>query len=448
MSTYTPIATQTLSSAAASVTFSGIPQTYTDLVLVCNARSARTADNFNTITVQVNGLTTSIYSYTTLSGDGSAVQSTRESNQTSISPVRLSTSASSFTSLDASIIHFMNYSNTTTNKTVLGRGSSMGEFYEVITTANLIRTTNAITSITLSTALAGDFVSGSSFTLYGIGAGSPKAFGGDTVLNDGTYWYHVYRSSGVFAPVTNLSCDYLVIAGGGGGGRGDTAGNNSGGAGGAGGLRSTVTATGGGGTIESALALTGGSNYTVTVGAGGAAATGVTVRGTNGNNSVFATVTSTGGGGGGSNNFSPWTGATGGSGGGGSSQFTGPYTNGVGGTGTANQGYAGGQGNINAGGGGGGAGAVGSAGNAGTTVGGAGGAGVAVSITGSSVTYAGGGGGNGASGGGAGGSGGGGAGSYNGTAGSGTANTGGGGGASSNTSGAGGSGTVIVRYLV
>jgi hypothetical protein len=446
MSTYTPIATYTVTGSnllgTTGVTFSGIPQNYTDLIIVQN--TSLTGAAIGLIRVGNASVDTgSNYSQTALSGNGAAASSGRVTNTT----VWRTDLAHMTTGWGVYITNIMNYSNTTTNKTCIQRYNNVpyGALEAIV---GLWRSTNAINTIQLYLDRAESYLVGSTFTLYGISAGSPKAFGGDEVRTDGTYWYHIYRSSGVFAPVTNLSCDYLVVAGGAGGGRGDTAGNNSGGAGGAGGLRSTVTATGGGGTIESALALTGGSNYTVTVGAGGAAATGVTVRGTNGNNSVFATVTSTGGGGGGSNNFSPWTGATGGSGGGGSSQFTGPYTNGVGGTGTANQGYAGGQGNINAGGGGGGAGAVGSAGNAGTTVGGAGGAGVAISITGSSVTYAGGGGGNGASGGGAGGSGGGGAGSYNGTAGSGTANTGGGGGASSNTSGAGGSGIVIVRYAV
>ena len=60
-----------------------------------------------------------------------------------------------------------------------------------------------------------------------------------------------------------FSVDYLVIAAGGGGG------NTFGGAGAAGGLRSTVTATGGGGSLETALSLNLGTNYTVTVGAGG-----------------------------------------------------------------------------------------------------------------------------------------------------------------------------------
>jgi len=40
MSTYTPIATQTLSSAVTSVTFSSIPQTYTDLILVMNVTNS------------------------------------------------------------------------------------------------------------------------------------------------------------------------------------------------------------------------------------------------------------------------------------------------------------------------------------------------------------------------------------------------------------------------
>ena len=64
---------------------------------------------------------------------------------------------------------------------------------------------------------------------------------------------------------------YLVVAGGAGGAGGaDVSSNRMGGGGGAGGLRSTVSPTGGGGSTESALTLTRGTTYTVTVGAGGA----------------------------------------------------------------------------------------------------------------------------------------------------------------------------------
>jgi hypothetical protein len=229
-----------------------------------------------------------------------------------------------------------------------------------------------------------------------------------------------------------LFVDYLVVAGGGGGGF------DRGGGGGAGGLRSTVTATGGGGSLESALSLAGGTNYTVTVGAGGAGSG--STNGSDGSNSVFSTITSTGGGGGGGAGGSAATdtGRPGGSGGGQG------YDGGTGaGAGTTNQGYAGGTWGASGvrGGGGGGAGEVGNTDGIGF-----GGDGVAVSITGSSVTYAGGGGGAGdtdVSGG----DGGGGTGSLTSWT-SGTANTGGGGGANgvSGTSGAGGSGVVILRY--
>ena len=40
MSTYSPIASQTLGSAAASVTFSSIPQGYTDLIIISGGISS------------------------------------------------------------------------------------------------------------------------------------------------------------------------------------------------------------------------------------------------------------------------------------------------------------------------------------------------------------------------------------------------------------------------
>jgi len=242
--------------------------------------------------------------------------------------------------------------------------------------------------------------------------------------------------------VTAFSVDYLVVAGGGGGG------TNYGG-GGAGGLRSTVTASGGTpGTVESALVLTSGNNYSVTVGGGGIGTNypAQLYTNTNGNDSIFSTITSLGGGlGGGAYSNS---GGNGGSGGGGS-LYAGWGSNGQG---TAGQGHAGGSSQAHAAGGcgGGGASAVGSNGSGSTS--GPGGAGREISITGSSVTYAGGGGGGGYGGtGAAGGAGGGGNGAVmDGTATAGAVNTGGGGGANGGGSAgraeAGGSGVVILRY--
>jgi hypothetical protein len=425
MSTYTPISTQTLSSTASSVTFSGIPQTYTDLIIVFNGTLSSGTSVYG---IRYNSDSGSNYSWTSLRGDGSAASSARDSNSSRILCGWIGTSQVT------EVIQIQNYSNSTTNKTNITRNNSTAASTYVSANVGLWRNTAAITSVTILPD-SSTFASGSTFTLYGIGAGSPKAFGGDEVTTDGTYWYHIYRSSGVFAPMQNLSCDYLVVAGGAGGGSG------RGGGGGAGGLRSTVTATGGGGSLETALSLTSGSNYTVTIGGGGAG--GVNDgNGVAGSNSVFSTITSTGGGFGGGYQKN---GGNGGSGGGAAGVGGGSSTSP--GTGTTNQGFAGGQDSTTGGGGGGGASAVG--GNAGAN-GGTGGAALAVSITGSSVSYAGGGGGGNSGGsGGTGGGGGAGNGSSTNTGGSATANTGsGGGGCDGNpsTAGNGGSGIVVIRY--
>jgi len=257
-------------------------------------------------------------------------------------------------------------------------------------------------------------------------------------------WLATINNNNSFLPASNISVDYLVIAGGAGGGFAG---------GGAGGYRE-----------GSSFGVTAGTTYTITVGGGGATVTGISTLGNAGSDSVFSSITSTGGGGGGAfgTSTSVYNGGNGGSGGGAGAQNNAPtYTAGSPGAGNTpstspSQGNNGGNGQNGAAtcGGGGGAGAVGgnSSGVPSTEVGGAGGAGSASSITGTAVTRGGGGGGAGRGTGGAAGTGGGGAGgslfggSTNGT--SGTANTGGGGGGNYNgTSGAGGTGVVIISSV-
>jgi hypothetical protein len=427
MATYKPLQSVVLTSATSSVTFSGIDQSYSDLILTCNSQITTGTP---TIRLQFNSDTGSNYSATIVYGDGSSPGSVRVSNEASVN------SGICLVEFGSTTIHINNYSNTTTYKTVLCNYRGITAAYgEAGAKVGLWRNTAAISTITIFPSTS-TFAAGSTFSLYGIKSGAPQALGGDLVTTDGNYWYHTFRSTQTFTPLKTLSVDYLVVAGGGGGG-----GHNAGG-GGAGGLRSTVTATGGGGSLESPTSVFGGTSYAITVGAGGAG--GQDARGTAGSNSVFSTITSNGGaGGGGSNSGQPAV--TGGSGGGG--------TQGVAGSaGTANQGSAGGNSPTanNSGGGGGGAGATGSPSSG--VNGGNGGNGVATSISGSSVTYAGGGGGSSFAGSqGSGGSGGGGNAAYDSGAGAGTVNLGGGGGASNRTTsaaGAGGSGIVIVRYAV
>ena len=159
--TYTPIATTTLGGAAASYTFSSISGSYTDLVCVFNGAITAGPDDLR---IQFNGDTASNYSDTLLRGDGSAVLSGRESNVTRIS---YNTYIGTGDGSSVGTFNIMNYSNTTTYKTILSRGSVAASF--VNATVGLWRSTAAITSIKL---IAGSstFKSGTTLTLYGIEA--------------------------------------------------------------------------------------------------------------------------------------------------------------------------------------------------------------------------------------------------------------------------------------
>ena len=160
--TYEPIATQTLASSASSVTFSSIPGTYTDLILIS---SPLVTSNTYDLCVQFNGDTGSNYSSTFLSGDGTSALSSRLSSQTRIF---LDFYGAINTAQSNRITSIMNYSNTTTYKTVIGRANNAGLGTDAI--VGLWRSTAAITSLVLNAQTGGTLATGSTFTLYGIKA--------------------------------------------------------------------------------------------------------------------------------------------------------------------------------------------------------------------------------------------------------------------------------------
>jgi hypothetical protein len=162
--TYEAIATQTLGSAAASVTFSSISGAYTDLILVINAADNATSDVY----LQMgNGSidTGSNYSNTILTGNGTTAYSARNSGATKILYAYEGTPPTS-PSFGTYIIQFMNYSNTTTYKTVLCRANSASSGTDAI--VGLWRSTSAINQIQLSVQGATTYSTGSTFTLYGV----------------------------------------------------------------------------------------------------------------------------------------------------------------------------------------------------------------------------------------------------------------------------------------
>lgn len=171
--TYTLISSNVLSSSAASVTFSSIPSTYTDLVLRTNTRQDQSFTNAKLFGIYFNGDNSNLYSATVLNGTGSAASSTRTDNPGSATQydsiyVRgsdLSTDTSN--TFASSEIYIPSY------RIVQSRAASSfaatennGTTAYISALAGLYTSTTAVTSIGIQAVAT--FVAGSSFYLYGI----------------------------------------------------------------------------------------------------------------------------------------------------------------------------------------------------------------------------------------------------------------------------------------
>lgn len=165
-STYELIATTTLPSAANQITFTAIPSTYTDIILVFNGD----LDSITGASVRVgNGSidTTSNYSLTRIWGKTDGTYGS--SRETTADQIRWDYWAAGNGNRRTAIFQFQNYSNTTTNKSVLIRTAIPST--EVLATVGMWRSTSAINQIRLM--LSGgsqNYIAGSIATLYGIKA--------------------------------------------------------------------------------------------------------------------------------------------------------------------------------------------------------------------------------------------------------------------------------------
>ena len=160
--TYTPIATTTLGSAAASITFSSIPSTYTDLRLVLTCTTTANAN----ICVQVNNDTATNYSRTYLTAQGSGASS---GGNNSLAYVPINTANTSSTIPGLFSIDFFSYAGST-NKTFLANAFyDLNGSGEVCATVGLWRNTAAITSVTVEVSTySTTFGAGTIATLWGI----------------------------------------------------------------------------------------------------------------------------------------------------------------------------------------------------------------------------------------------------------------------------------------
>lgn len=165
--TYEPIESITLTSHN-TVTFTNIPGTYTDLKLVF---SGGNDVNFWDIRMRINSDSNTNYSFMYMRSSEGSTSYGRSSSQNQI----ISASSGADSSLNSMMIaDFIDYSNSTTFKSVLIRGSAAGYLSPISATVGLWRSTNPITSILIFAGASNNGTanlrSGTNITLYGIKA--------------------------------------------------------------------------------------------------------------------------------------------------------------------------------------------------------------------------------------------------------------------------------------
>jgi hypothetical protein len=163
MPTATWVALQniTLTGTQADITFSNIPATYRDLVLVCNSK--QTATPAQDQSLQFNGDTGSNYNVVIMWGDGSTYDSDTFSNQTNMLIDFYASITTAFSNV--TIVQIMDYSATDKHKTVLSRANRASSGVDAI--AGRWASTDAITSIKYF-ASGRTLDIGSTVALYGI----------------------------------------------------------------------------------------------------------------------------------------------------------------------------------------------------------------------------------------------------------------------------------------
>jgi hypothetical protein len=159
--TYEPIATQTLASAAASITFSSISSAYTDLRLVIVLKA--TSGNTSNLNLVLNSDTGTNYSYTTLRGDGTSAFSNSFTNNSNIR-----TGSGNITAGNLSLfeIDLFSYAGSTFKTVLLNQSVDLNGSGQTIRSVNLWRSTSAVNRIDCNFSNNGDI--GTTATLYGI----------------------------------------------------------------------------------------------------------------------------------------------------------------------------------------------------------------------------------------------------------------------------------------
>jgi len=155
--TYTPIASVTLSASTSEIVFSGLPQTFRDLILVSNGNVTSSL----TTRLRFNGDAGSNYNYVSAAGDNGGGTYSVAATNTGIIPLPDFADNGAF----QHIYQIMDYSQTNKHKTVLVRAGVSGTSPNMV--AGRWANSAAVTSLSI-TASANAYTSGSTFTLFGV----------------------------------------------------------------------------------------------------------------------------------------------------------------------------------------------------------------------------------------------------------------------------------------
>lgn len=159
--TYEPIATTTLSSAAATITFSSIPSTYTDLRLVVVPIGTTSANLYLTY----NNDTSTIYSATSLSGNGTTAASGRRSSVGNILLTYVTNIQTATPTLRT--VDIFSYAGSTFKTALTEENSDLNGSGSVARTVALWSSTSAINRLDVFVS-GTTMASGTTATLYGI----------------------------------------------------------------------------------------------------------------------------------------------------------------------------------------------------------------------------------------------------------------------------------------
>lgn len=169
---YDSLATVTLSSATASVTFSGIPAGYKHLQIRILTRMTRAVSYASQCPITFNSDTTNYYRGHYLNGDGSTASAGAFTGGTplgcwSVWAVGNSATANAFS---ANIVDILDYQNSNKYKTVrtLYGTDINGVNGDVGLYSSLFMSTAAITDLTITCSNSSNFMQYSSFALYGV----------------------------------------------------------------------------------------------------------------------------------------------------------------------------------------------------------------------------------------------------------------------------------------